>query len=153
LLVIAAALYFAVSALMLSQWPKPPDGWALQLVVGMIVTLSSFNLAFVLARKRERFVQTMTAFFATGAVFAPLLVPILGVVVPALQNADKSTSPPFALSLLGSLLGFWLLAVQVRCTRAAFEWPWGGAIAFVIGQELLGSIIYVVLFAAPAATG
>ena len=151
LLVFSIALNLAVMALMISLWPKPPEGWSLQLAVGAAVTLLCFHLAFTVARKRERFTQTMTAIFGAGAVFAPALVPVLGAVLPTLENADKTVSPPFALSLLCSLLGFWLLTVQARIVRAAFEWPWGAAIAFMVGQELLGSIIYVVLFAVPKA--
>ena len=112
-----------------------------------MVTLLCFRAALTLSRKLERFTQTMTAVFGVSALFAPALIPVTMALLPLLQVADKTAAPPFGLSLLAVVLGTWITVVQARIVRAAFEWPWAGVIVFLFGQELLGSIVYVVLFA------
>ena len=49
--------------------------WPLQLLVGTIVRLLWFQLAFTLANKPERFLQTATAIFGANTLFLPALIP------------------------------------------------------------------------------
>ena len=84
LLAIVVAVNVAVSALVTTFMPTAPQSWPLQLVVGTVVTLVWFKLAFVLANKRERFQQTATAIFATTTLFLPALIPMVTALLPYL---------------------------------------------------------------------
>ena len=53
-----------------------------QSLAGCAVLLAWFHAALTLARKRERFLQTMTALFAVNALFLPAVVPLFTALVP-----------------------------------------------------------------------
>ncbi len=92
-------------------------------------------MAFSLANKPERFVQTSTAIFGVTTLFMPALIPMVAALLPYIEKPDPAVQPPAALSLLCAVLGVWLLIVQVRIVRAAFEWPYVVAIVFIFGTN------------------
>lgn len=145
----AIALNLAVYALMMSMVPNAPPDWPLRLLVGTIVTLLSFDIAFRITRKRERFVQTITALFGVSALFLPALLPMSWALFPYVEKNDPNVPPPFALLIVTMVLAVWMFVVQVRIVRAAFEWPTFVAVAFMLGQTLAGAIVYVLLFGVP----
>ena len=55
---------------------------------------------------------------------------------------------PAALSLLFLLIGVWVFVVWVRIVRSAFEWPYFGAILFVLAENLVAVYIFLALFGA-----
>ncbi len=142
-------LYLVVVGLSLVALPKPPTLWPVQLLTGTFVLLLSYHLAFTAARKRERFLQTLTAVFAVSALFAPALTPMVSAVVQ--QSAQPQTASG-ALLILTMGIGVWMFVIQIRIVRAALEWPVLGIIIFICAQELLGAIIFVMLFGAPTST-
>ncbi len=149
LLAIVIAVNVAVSAAVTALMPTAPESWPLQLLVGTIVTLLWFQLAFTLANKPERFVQTATAIFGATTLFLPALIPMVTALLPYLDKPDPPVDPPAALSILTALLAIWLLTVQVRIVRAAFEWPYVGAIIFIFGLNFASALVYGVLFGVP----
>jgi hypothetical protein len=151
LLAIVVAVNVAVSAVVTTFMPTAPRSWPLQLLVGTVVTLLGFRLAFVLANKRERFQQTATAIFATTTLFLPALIPMVTALLPYLGKPDPAVDPPAALSFLCALFAIWLLIVQARIVRAAFEWPYFVSIIFIFGLNFASALVYGVLFGVPPA--
>jgi hypothetical protein len=150
LLAVVIAVNVAVSAAVTTVMPTAPQSWPLQLLVGTIVTVLWFQLAFALANKPERFLQTATAIFATTTLFLPALIPLVTALLPYLDKPDPAVDPPAALSILCALLAIWLLIVQVRIVRAAFEWPYFAAIIFIFGLNFASALVYGVLFGVPS---
>ncbi len=145
----AIAFNLAVSALMTAMMPSAPHTWPIQLVIGTVVTLLWFDVAFRITKKRERFVQTITALFAVSALFLPALMPLAGALLPHLEKQDPATPPPFALSIVTAVIAVWMLIVQVRIVRAAYEWPYFVSIIFLFGQNIAGAVIYWLVFGVP----
>jgi len=149
LLGVVVAVNVAVSALVYALIPNAPHNWQMQLVVGTVVSLLGFRAAFSLANKPERFLQTSVAMFGTTTLFIPALIPMIATLLPYIEKPDPAVNPPAALSLLAAVLGIWLLIVQVRIVRAAFEWHWIAAIIFIFGLNFASALVYGMLFGVP----
>jgi hypothetical protein len=149
LLAIVVALNVAVSALIYSLIPDAPNNWQMQLLVGTVVSLLWFRVAFSLANKPERFLQTSTAIFGITTLFIPALIPMIATMLPYIEKPDPMMNPPAALSLLAAILGIWLLIIQVRIVSAAFEWHWLVALIFIFGLNFASAVVYGVLFVVP----
>lgn len=149
LMAVVIALYIVLSAILTSLIPTAPRLLPLQIAVGTLVTLLCFDLAFRATRKRERFVQTMTGVFGVNAVFLPALLPMELSLLPFIEKPDPANPPPYALFVLTLFVEIWLIVVQVRIVRAAFEWPYFASIAFFFGERLAGVVIFMLLFGAP----
>jgi hypothetical protein len=132
--------------------------WPIEVLVGIVVTLGWFHVALGIAKKRERFTQTMTALFAVRAIFTPLVIPLVATFRPyfaaAAAAADSASSTAAAVpppsGLLAALVLFlmiWLLIIEVRIIRAAFEWPIAGALFLVLMQEFAVALVYALLLA------
>jgi hypothetical protein len=153
LLAIVVAVNIAVTFAAVTISPSPPDTLATQLIVAVFVMLLLFQVAFRLVHKRERFVQTATAFFATNTLFLPAVIPLFCILLPFIgKPAATAAQAPLAASLLATALGIWEFIVEVRIVRAAFEWHWVVAIGFICGQNLASAFIYLILFGAPPAS-
>jgi len=149
LLGVVVAVNVAVSALVYALIPNAPHNWQMQLVVGTVVSLLGFRAAFSLANKPERFLQTSVAMFGTTTLFIPALIPMIATLLPYIEKPNPAVNPPAALSLLAAVLGIWLLIVQVRIVRAAFEWHWIAAIIFIFGLNFASALVYGMLFGIP----
>ncbi len=145
----AVVFNLVVYALMTATMPNAPRNWPLQLIVGTLVTLLWFDLAFRITQKRERFAQTITALFGVSALFLPALLPMASALLPYMETHDPQVPPPFALLILTALIAVWMFIVQVRIVRAAFEWPFVVSIAFLFGQNIAGAVVFWMLFGAP----
>jgi hypothetical protein len=146
LLVFVVAAFAAGNALVASQVSVTPQQryWPLELLVGIVVTLVWYQVALGVAGKRERFVQTLTALFAVRALFTPVLIPMAAAVR---AQVDATQHAPAALAILALLLIIWLLVVEVRIIRTAFEWTTGGAIALVLAQEFAVVLTFALVVA------
>jgi len=120
-----------------------------QSLVGCGVLLAWFHAALVVARKRERFLQTVTALFAVNALFLPVVIPMTAAIMPYVEKPDPANPPPAALMLLTLALAIWVLVIQVRIVKLAFECPWLGAFLLVIGEIIFASMVAVLLFGSP----
>jgi hypothetical protein len=137
------------------------QSWPIEVVVGIVVTLGWFHVTLGLARKRERFVQTMTAMFAVRALFTPLIIPLVASFRPyliatadaAAANPAAMPAPPGPLFVVVLILMIWLLVVEVRIIRAAFEWPTAGALFLVLMQEFAVVLVYSLLLALVTSPG
>jgi hypothetical protein len=121
---------------------------AMELLLTTLVPLLWYQIAFSVAMKRERFVQTMIAYFGVNALFTPLFTPVVNALRPYIQPPDPANPAPAALSLLFLLIGVWVFVVWVRIVRSAFEWPYFGAILFVLAENLVAVYIFLALFGA-----
>jgi hypothetical protein len=146
LLGIVVVVNLAVSGFIYSFMPKAPHNWELQLLVETVVALLGLRVAFSLAHKPERFLQTSTAIFGTTTLFMPALIPMATALRPYLINTDPELVPPVALSLLAAILGIWLLVVQIRILRTAFEWHWLLAFIFFFALNFASALAYGMLF-------
>jgi hypothetical protein len=149
LLAVAIGVYLAISAMVVASQAVQDRNWPLELIIGTATMLIWYQVALHLARKRERFQQTMTAMFGVSTIFAPLLVPMLNSVVTQMQAKEQ---PSQFLSMLSLFLLVWLVVIFVRIVRSAFEWPWPAALLLVIGQEIFSILVFVLIFGGPAAT-
>jgi hypothetical protein len=153
LLGVVIAMNAAVGAIFNAFFPVGREMSVWELVVGTLVPLLWYQAAFVLANKRERFTQTMTALFGVNILFHPLVAPLLPPLVPYIMKQDPAATPPVALALLFFAISAWALIVWIRIIRAAFEWPILGVIVFILGQTVFGIFVDVMLFAVPAKPG
>jgi hypothetical protein len=154
ILAIVVALYLAVYAIATVASPAAPENWPLLLLVSTGIALLWFRLALVLLKKRERYAQTMTAFFGTNTLFLPALVPLAAMLLPYLQKkAEEGAAPPAALAFIYMILAIWLLVVQVRIVHTAFEWPYFAAVLFMFGQGFVNLLVFIILFGVPQSPG
>jgi hypothetical protein len=121
---------------------------AMQLLVITFLPLIWYQVAFSMAMKRERFVQTMIAYFGVNMLFTPLLTPLANALLPYMNPPDPNNPAPAALSLLCLLIVVWVCVVWVRVVRSAFEWPYLGAILFVVAEYLVTFSVFMALFGA-----
>jgi hypothetical protein len=149
LLALVIGAYLAISAMVVASQTVTDRNWPLELFIGTASMLIWYQVALQLAKKRERFQQTMTAMFGVSTIFAPLLVPMLNSVVTQMQAKEQ---PSQFLSMLSLFLLVWLVVIFVRIVRSAFEWPWPAALLLVIGQEIFSILVFVLIFGGPAAT-
>jgi hypothetical protein len=147
LLAIVIAIYAALTAIAVSSLSIPTPDWQGKLFVGTLLALVWYQAAFVLARKRERFTQTMTATFAASALFTPALVPLASALFA--QQAAKPETVSAPLAGLTFIVSVWLFVIQVRIVRAAFEWPIPVAIGFIIAQQIIAMVVLYMLFGVP----
>jgi hypothetical protein len=150
LLVVLVALNVGGSLIMAAATSVPLASALLQILVACAVMLLWFRGALVVAQKRERFVQTMTAMFGVSALFLPVVIPLLRALSPYLEKPDPNVPPPAALALITFFVLIWALVVQVRIVRDAFECPWFGAILLVAGEFIAASFVSMLLFGVPA---
>ena len=154
--VFAAGAAIAMTAVATAE----QQAWPIQVLVDIVVTLGWFHVALGLAKKRERFIQTMTALFAVRAIFTPLVIPMVATFRPflaatadataanaAAANTAAGPAPNGPLAALVLFLTLWLLIIEVRIIRAAFEWSIGGALFLVLMQEFAVALVYGLLLA------
>jgi hypothetical protein len=153
LLGIVVVTQVLITAVMTAMSPKPPPSWPLQLLFSTVFPMLWFQAALTLAQKRERLVQTLTAFFAASALFMPVLVPLAAALQPYMADPDNVKPPPGGVVLPAAVFTLWLLAVQVRIVRSAFEWPIFLSIVFVLAQQFVGTWLLALLFATPRPAG
>jgi surface polysaccharide O-acyltransferase-like enzyme len=142
LLAVVIAVYAVGAAITGALFSPADQPWALELVVAIVVTLAFYQIALNVAKKRERFTQTMTAMFAVRAIFTPLLVPMMGSLMSSIQAKEPASSMLALLFFAGVL---WVFVVDVRIMRSAFEWPTPAALLLVIAQQIVLLIIAVLL--------
>ncbi len=147
LLGVTVGIYMVISAMVVASVSTPDRNWPLELIIGAASMLVWYRVALQLVKKRERYPQTMTAMFGVSTIFAPLLVPMLNSVATQVQAKQQ---PSQFITMLALFLMVWLVVIFVRIVRAAFEWPWPGALLLVIGQEIFSILVFVLVFGAPA---
>ena len=120
-----------------------------QSVVSFLALLAWYHTALIIARKRERFLQTVTALLAVNAVFLPAAAPMYSALMPYIEKADSASPPPGALLMLALAVGIWVLVVLVRIVRLAFECSWLGALLLVVGEIFFGGLVTMLIFGSP----
>jgi len=128
-----------------SPKPEAPASWLVQIAVFAIILLW-FRVAFQLAHKPERYVQTMIAMFGVNILTLPTL-PLFAALLPYAAQQPGGEPAPGLLLLAAALVWVWLLAVLVRIVKSAFEWPWFGAVVFVVTSSFGILILLGLLFA------
>jgi hypothetical protein len=148
LLVIAVALYVVLYAIgyhlfLRPIMPEPAETSFVQIAAGALLTLLWFRIAFQLARKPERFLQTMIATFAADTMAIPAL-PLLAAIMQYTKPGD--TAAPILLLLSAAVVGIWILAVLIHIVKSAFEWSWVQAALMVIGSNIGVAILLALIF-------
>jgi hypothetical protein len=118
----------------------------LQGAVGAAVMLLWFRTALKLANKAERFLQTATAIFGVNVLFVPVMVPLVGAMLPYLDKPNPNNPPPAALLIITLMFGLWALWVEMRIVRAAFDCAWIAAFLLVVGEFFASMIVLMLLF-------
>jgi hypothetical protein len=149
LLVVIVTVYVALYTLAYATFivpavPATPPTWALQIVMAVLLELLWFRAAFHIARKPERFVQTMIAMFAVSTLFVPALA-MVGTLMPYMKEGPAA-QPPAMLSFLTAFVGVWMVVVLIRIVRAAFEWTWPAAIFFFVAANFVPVILLAIVF-------
>jgi len=148
LLVIAVALYVVLYAIgyhlfLRPIMPEADETSFVQIAAGALLTLLWFRIAFQLARKPERFLQTMIATFAADTMAIPAL-PLLAAIMQYTKPGD--TAAPILLLLSAAVVGIWILAVLIHIVKSAFEWSWVQAALMVIGSNIGVAILLALIF-------
>jgi len=141
----------ALAAFLVSAFGLGSEMSIVELIAGVAVPLAWYWVAFRLANKPERFVQTMTAFFGVNVLLQPIVAPLLASLAPYMVKPDPAVPPPAALSLLFFVVFVWAMCVWLRVVRAAFEWPYFAVIIFVIAQAFFTLSIDRLFFGTPPA--
>lgn len=151
LLVIIMALFAVVAAVVSSQLVNVDPNWPQELAVALVMIPLWYRVALQLAKKRERFLQTVTAMFAVLLLFAPLAVPAIGTLMEQQQAYETTKIPPSGLlTLIVLSLVVWRFLIYVRITRAAFEWSVIPAVILVLAQEFAMLLVLIALTGASA---
>jgi uncharacterized membrane protein len=150
LLAVLVAVNIVGSVLMSAVSSLPTSNALLESILGTVLMLLWFRAALAIANKRERFLQTLSAIFGVNILFLPVLVPLLGALLPYLEKGDANTPPPAALFLITLFVGLWAFVVEIRIVRAAFECPWIGAILLVVGELFAATFVATLLLGVPA---
>ncbi len=143
LLTICIALYCAIAATVASAMGTADPRLPAEMAAIILATLLWYRVGLQFAKKAERFVQTLTAMFATRALIAPVDLPIRLTVFSQMQ---AETQPSSLLALLFLFLLVWQFVINVRIVRAAFEWPLPAAIIMIIAQEFAVLMVVAALF-------
>jgi hypothetical protein len=149
LLAVVIAVYAAGAAITGAVFSPPDQPWAFQVVVAIVVLLAFYQVALTVAKKRERFVQTMTAMFAVRALYTPILGPLGGSFMASIQAKQPVSSMLLLLILAGTV---WAFVIDVRIMRSAFEWPTPAAVLLVIGQQIVLVAVAVLILGGPQPT-
>lgn len=146
LLAITMALFAVVAGLVSSRVAASDPNWPIELGVALVMIPLWYRLALQIARKPERFLQTVTAMFAVLLLFAPLAVPAIAALMEQQKAYETSKVPPSGmLSMMVLGLVVWRFIVYVRITRAAFEWPVIPAVLLVLAQEFVMLLVLIAL--------
>jgi hypothetical protein len=147
-LVVTVLAALVPDALLLALLPAPlPGNPVVLLALGMVTTLIWYGLILKVARRPERFLQTLTAVFGVQLVLAPVLV-FSGWFLVTYQ-ADPTFKLPAA--LLRMAVEVWALIILARILRAATDWPTFACVALAIANELLAFVLISAFF--PQAAG
>jgi hypothetical protein len=134
----------AYHAFILAALPVRPRYFDLQFVVTVALQLLWFRVAFRMAGKPERFLQTATAVFATSTLFIPMLA-LVGALMPYMKK-DSTVEPPALPSFLTAFAAIWMLMILVHIVRSAFEWSWLRSLGFVLAANFVPAILASILF-------
>ena len=146
ILVVLNFVLSSVAGKLILPSPKPDAAasWLIQIAL-FIITLLWFRVSFQLARKPERYVQTMIAMFGVNILTLPTM-PLFAALLPYAEQKPGGETAPGLLLLAAAVVWFWLLAVFVRIVKSAFEWPWIGAIVFLVSSGFGILIVLGLLF-------
>ncbi|MEO8306739.1 MAG: hypothetical protein ABI616_01695 [Pseudomonadota bacterium] len=133
LLLLTAIAYAALDALLLSLAPGLPGNPVLLIAIDIGVTLAWYAMLLRIARKPERYLQTVTAVLGFQLVLAPVLIASGWLFLK--YQADTTWQLPVAMVRL--VIEVWALIVLSRILRSATGWPAFGCVALSIGQELV----------------
>jgi hypothetical protein len=146
LLAVVIAIYSAGAAITTVLFGPADHHWAIELVIAIVVTLSFYHLALNVAKKRERFTQSMTAVFAVRAIFTPVLIPLMGALLATVKSGQPAPSTLALLIFAGML---WVFIIDVRIMRSTFEWPMVGALLLVIAQQVVLLAVLMLVIGPP----
>jgi len=147
LLVVTVGIYMAISAMVVASVSTKDANWPLELVIGAASMLVWYRVALHLAKKGERYPQTMTAMFGVSTIFAPLLFPMTNSLLVQVQAKQQ---PSQFITMLALFLVVWMLVVLVRIVSAAFELSWPAALLLVVGEWIFSVLLLVLILGGPA---
>jgi hypothetical protein len=124
--------------LLVLRWLDEDSDLLLQIGCSLALLLALPWLLLSLRQRRERYVQTLAAFAATGIVFSLLYLPL------ALKSAElprpvagETLSGEQALVAWGTLLVIgWKLAINGSIWRHALDWPRAAGVLLAVGLFL-----------------
>jgi hypothetical protein len=128
-----------------------PDGFvgskvALIAVLNVYVLLW-FAMLLRVARKPERYVQTVTAVYGSQLIIAPALV-FTAWFLLTYQKDPLWQTPAILLRLVVEV---WTLVVMARILRSATQWPMFGCLVLAVMCELLALLLVGAVFPQPVA--
>jgi len=128
----------------LGTWLVPEDRSILpQAIVSGLASLLWLALVLRLFGRPERFVQTASAMLGIACLFAPISIPVIAQVRPAVGE-PANFSPLAALAFAISL---YLIYINGRILRAAIERPLFQCIAlFLLGELVVFSLLLTLGF-------
>ena len=121
------------------------------LVLEVAITLLWYGAVLKIARRPERFLQTMTAIFGFQIILAPAVL----LTTWLFQAYAQDASWQLPAGMAGFALVIWVATIMVRILRSATGWPAFACIVLFLGQQLLTMRVAASLLppvaAAPAA--
>ena len=148
LLLVTLVCYALLDALLLSIAPNLPGNHAVLIGIDIGVTLFWYWMLLRIARKPERYLQTVSAVFGFQLVLAPVLLATGWAFLK--YQADPTWQLPVA--LLRLVVEVWALVVLSRILRSATGWPMAGCVALSIAQELITLLLVSAIVPAPVVT-
>ena len=148
LLLVTLVCYAVLDALLLSIAPNLPGDHVVLIGIDIGVTLFWYWILLRIARKPERYLQTVTGILGFQLVLAPVLIASGWAFLK--YQADPTWQFPVA--LLRLVVEVWALIVLSRILRSATGWPMVGCVALSIAQELITLMLVSAVVPAPVVT-
>jgi len=103
------------------------------LVLEVAITLVWYGAVLRIARRPERFLQTLTAIFGFQIILAPAVLLTMWL----LQAYQQDASWQLPAGVAGFALVIWVATIMVRILHSATGWPAFACIVLFLGQQLL----------------
>ena len=142
------ACYAVLDAVLLSIAPNLPGNHVVLIGIDIGVTLFWYWMLLRIARKPERYLQTVTGILGFQLVLAPVLIASGWAFLK--YQADPTWQLPVA--LLRLVVEVWALVILSRILRSATGWPMAGCVALSIAQELITLLLVSAVVPAPVVT-
>jgi hypothetical protein len=148
LLVLTIAASIVPDAIQLAILPASFVGNKVALVVVLnVYVLLWFALLLQVARRRERYLQTVTAVYGSQLIIAPALVFTAWFLLTYQKDPFWQTPA----TMLRLAVEVWTLVVMARILRSATQWPMFVCLVLAVVCELLALLLVGALFPQPVA--
>ena len=142
LLALTIAAYVLLSAVVGELLPSMHPGWFWQVMLDTLFCLLWYWLLLVIARRRERYLQTATALFGLQTVLAAPTMALVWL----MQRFAHDGSVRLLLYIASLAVASWTLLAIGHILRSALERPLGFCLILALLQMLVEELVFLSVF-------